>query len=259
MNYRELQLRQLIKNNYVPKTLYQQETAELKEARAQDLIDQLQRDLGINFLLDYGEIIKELKGRTVRDILEEEKQLGEKNKDWEERFSELEELNNQQAQENKGEIKKLKDYNQAYLKKIGDLEKQLFSLAKEKIKGKKEALELVKQLEINWEQDKKQLIKKHEELIDNYHQQEQHLLRELEKKDQNYQQLAKNNQKLSKNLQTQKQEFNEQLRQINLLFDDKAKDYSFIDFNGLYKLLENIKAERERERERESKSKWWWQ
>jgi len=81
MNYRELQLRQLIKNNYVPKTLYQQETAELKEARAQDLIDQLQRDLGINFLLDYGEIIKELKGRTVRDILEEEKQLGEKNKD----------------------------------------------------------------------------------------------------------------------------------------------------------------------------------
>jgi hypothetical protein len=81
MNYRELQLRQLIKNNYVLKSQYQQETAELKKARAQDLIDQLQRDLGINFLLDYSEIIKELKGRTVRDILEEEKQLGEKNKD----------------------------------------------------------------------------------------------------------------------------------------------------------------------------------
>src|SRR4051812_27317340 len=26
----------------------------------------------------------------------------------------------------------------------------------------------------------------------------------------------------------------EQLRKINVLFDDKAQDYSFIDFNGLY-------------------------
>jgi hypothetical protein len=58
-------------------------------------------------------------------------------------------LNNQQAQENKGEVKKLKDYNQGYLKKIGDLEKQLFSLAKEKIKGKKEASELLAKLENN--------------------------------------------------------------------------------------------------------------
>ena len=41
---------------------------------------------------------------------------------------------------------------------------------------------------------------------------------------------------------------NEQLRKINLLFDEKAKDYSFIDFNGLYSLLSQI-AERERERE----------
>ena len=46
-------------------------------------------------------------------------------------------------------------------------------------------------------------------------------------------------------LKTQHQE---QLRKINLLFDEKAQDYSFIDFNGLYSLLSSI-AERERERE----------
>jgi predicted patatin/cPLA2 family phospholipase len=40
----------------------------------------------------------------------------------------------------------------------------------------------------------------------------------------------------------------EQLRKINVLFDDQAQDYSFIDFNGLYSLLSSI-AERERERE----------
>jgi hypothetical protein len=40
----------------------------------------------------------------------------------------------------------------------------------------------------------------------------------------------------------------EQLRKINLLFDEQAKDYQFIDFNGLYALLSSI-AERERERE----------
>ena len=41
----------------------------------------------------------------------------------------------------------------------------------------------------------------------------------------------------------------DQLRKINVLFDDQAQDYSFIDFNGLYSLLSSI-AERERERER---------
>jgi hypothetical protein len=37
------------------------------------------------------------------------------------------------------------------------------------------------------------------------------------------------------------------LRKINLLFDEKAKDYKTIDFNGLLSLLQQVKAERERE------------
>ena len=39
--------------------------------------------------------------------------------------------------------------------------------------------------------------------------------------------------------------FQDQLRKINLLFDDNAKDYEKIDFNGLYSLLEKVKAESE--------------
>ena len=41
----------------------------------------------------------------------------------------------------------------------------------------------------------------------------------------------------------------EQLKAINLLFDEKAQDYAEIDFNGLYALLKGI-AEREKERNR---------
>ena len=71
--------------------------------------------------------------------------------------------------------------------KITDLETQLLNLAKQKIKGKKEAQELLNQLATNWNQAQEnweQEKKKHEELINNYHQQEQHLLRELAQKKQ---------------------------------------------------------------------------
>ena len=86
----------------------------------------------------------------------------------------------------------------------------------------------------------------------------------LEKEKQERQEQIKNlsssNDKLSKEkdslvlnkneaLNQVRQEHLEQLRKINLLFDDKAKDYKTIDFNGLYSLLETIKQERERERE----------
>ena len=46
--------------------------------------------------------------------------------------------------------------------------------------------------------------------------------------------------KLEKEQQQIKQEYTEQLRMINLLFDANAKDYESIDFNGLYNLLAKI-------------------
>jgi hypothetical protein len=39
-----------------------------------------------------------------------------------------------------------------------------------------------------------------------------------------------------------------QLRKINLLFDDNAKDYSEIDFNGLYSLLASIAEEQKKKK-----------
>ena len=50
-------------------------------------------------------------------------------------------------------------------------------------------------------------------------------------------------------LEQVRQKINQQLRQINVLFDENAKNYETIDFNGLLSLLQKVKAERERERE----------
>jgi hypothetical protein len=80
---------------------------------------------------------------------------------------------------------------------------------------------------------------------------EEELTKELKEKEEKIKQLTHNQQ--------------DQFRQINLLFDEKAKDYAEIDFNGLHSLLKGVAeraksplsfdkdGERERERERESK------
>jgi len=97
--------------------------------------------------------VKELetKKQTLQQDLNQNQQ---ENKDWEERFNELEELNSQQAQGYKIREKELKETNQLYQQKVNDLETQLFTLAKQKIKGKKETQELLNQLENNWKEDK---------------------------------------------------------------------------------------------------------
>ena len=64
-------------------------------------------------------------------------------------LNDLEELNNQQATEAKGKERELSEHNQLYQQKVNDLEQQLFTLAKQKIRGKKEASELLKNLETN--------------------------------------------------------------------------------------------------------------
>jgi len=121
------------------------------------------------------------------------------NSEWEIRYNQLENLNNQTNRE-KNELAK---YQVLLEKKVADLEQQLLNLAKQKIKTKKDAEKLLTNLEIQWKQK--------------------------------IQNLEQTNQ--------------EQLRKINLLFDEQAKDYQFIDFDGLYSLLSQIA-----EREKESKS-----
>jgi len=61
---------------------------------------------------------------------------------------------------------------------------------------------------------------------------------------------SQNNSEELENLLEEKEKVSqEQLRKINLLFDDQAQNYHFIDFAGLYSLLSQI-AERERERDK---------
>jgi len=50
-------------------------------------------------------------------------------------------------------------------------------------------------------------------------------------------------------LKQKQQEFNEQLRQINLLFDPQANNYETINFTGLYSLLDKAKKDLENNKE----------
>jgi len=72
------------------------------------------------------------------------------NSEWETRYNQLESLNNQTNRE-KNELAK---YQVLIEKKVEDLETQLLNLAKQKIKGKKDAERLLTNLETQWNQDK---------------------------------------------------------------------------------------------------------
>ena len=159
MNYRHKLLQQQIKNNYVPKDFHLKETQELKKARAQDLIDQLQKDLGIDFLLDYSEIVKKLKGRTVGEVIEQLAEQEQKTKEKQQLLDNTVNLLGSEDIKNltditnllKGKsLKELVDYSNSFQQKIKDLETQLINLAKQKIKGQKEAEKLLSELETKW-------------------------------------------------------------------------------------------------------------
>ena len=72
------------------------------------------------------------------------------NSGWEIRYNQLESLNNQTNRE-KNELAK---YQVLIEKKVEDLETSLLNLAKQKIKGKKDAEKLLAELETKWKQDK---------------------------------------------------------------------------------------------------------
>ena len=134
MNYREQQLRQIIKRDYVPKEEYQSLQYELN----QTLLD-VDYQLQVNTKQENERLKQELKNLQT---------------DWENRYQELEtNLNHQAQQANQNQAQAQKE-KQLYLNKITDLEQALLSLAKQKIKTKKEAKELLNQLETNWNNDK---------------------------------------------------------------------------------------------------------
>jgi len=153
--------------------------------------------------------------------------------------------------------------------KVKDQDKALLDLARSKIKGKKDAERLLGELENNWKDKEKELeqnIKDLTELKNNQIkviQDERKVAQKWKGRVEDKEKELKETKKeleayekadFGKEIEEIKSLQQEQLRKINLLFDEKAKDYEIIDFNGLYSLLEKVKAERERERERESKT-----
>ena len=156
---------------------------------------------------DINEIRTKLNGRTLTEILAE-------NEDYETTVDELK----RQKGELEAEITLLTNSRQNQIKE----KERLITLLKEE----------KKELETKYKKKTKQLD---EEQLEN---------NKLTEKNTNLESKITELQTESKQDQ---QEYHDQLRQINLLFDEKAQDYQVIDFNGLYALLSSS-AERERER-----------
>ena len=229
----------------------------------------------------------------------------------------------QDYQEINEELIQVKEYNQLYQQKITDLENSLLNLAKQKLKGKKEAQRLLSELETNWKQDKENWLKEKqklaartststqtnltklgmtgltlhweqynewakelgvntgnkfggwnleevqakykEKLTQEFATETQPLITDLKaqitKKEQELKELTETSQQITNsksilvnrlgkkeeelvNLREQVshlgQEQQEQLRKINVLFDENAVNYEVIDFERLYQLLTSI-------------------
>ena len=234
----------------------------------------------------------------------------------------------QDYQEINEELIQVKEYNQLYQQKITDLENSLLNLAKQKLKGKKEAQRLLSELETNWKQDKENWLKEKqklaartststqtnltklgmtgltlhweqynewakelgvntgnkfggwnleevqakykEKLTQEFATETQPLITDLKaqitKKEQELKELTETSQQITNsksilvnrlgkkeeelvNLREQVshlgQEQQEQLRKINVLFDENAVNYETIDFDGLCSLLEKIKQQKQ--------------
>ena len=256
---------------------------------------------------------KDLTGNQAQEIQQLNQQLAQTSQDY---------------QEINEELIQTKEYNQLYQQKITDLENSLLNLAKQKLKGKKEAQRLLNDLETNWKQDKENWLKEKqkleartsastqtnltklgmtgltlhweqynewakelgidtknkfggwnleevqakykEKLAQEFATETQPLITDLKaqitKKEQELKELTETSQqitnsksilvnrlgkkeeelvKLREQVNELEQQQQEQLRKINVLFDDQAANYETIDFDGLCSLLEKIKQQKQ--------------
>jgi len=137
--------------------------------------------------------------------LEEEIQdLKQKNTDWEARYNELEHLNTQQIQALTLLAEKRKT-------DLTQEKKALFALAKQKIKGKKEAQTLLNQLTENWNTDRaslEQQIQAKDQQITTQNEAHQDLLAQQKNSLKTIEKLEQINLNLEADLQQSQQEFN---------------------------------------------------
>ncbi|KLL04015.1 MAG: hypothetical protein MRERV_8c048 [Mycoplasmataceae bacterium RV_VA103A] len=209
MNYRELQLRQLIKNDYILKTTHQQEKDQLTAQFQQDQNQTSQQIQQLN---------KQVEGLTL---------LADKRKE--------------------------------------DLEREkqaLITLAKQKIANKKEATELVKQLENSWQREKEEWNQEKQILEQELKSDRNKLLEQKEINKVLTAQLRETRELSEKNSARWVEETEEQLKKIGLIFYPNQalwnSPYNKMDgkrtFDVLYSQLKKTKDEYEKqltERERE--------
>jgi len=111
-----------------------------------------------------------------------------------------------------------------YSQKIESLETQLLNLAKNKLKGKKQAQELLTQLESNWKQDKVHWEQEKTNLITTYQQEKEH-----QQALQDYQ--KKKDEEVKTTLEEVKKQLADQLTQIKKL--EQERDHFKNDLNSI--------------------------
>jgi len=111
---------------------YQQNTKNIQPVENNNQIQELKNQVQHYQKLYQDRVKKDLAGNQEEEIQQLNQQLVQTSQDYQETYEELTQV---------------KEYNRAYQEKIDALETQLLSLAKQKIKGKKEAQRLLSELE----------------------------------------------------------------------------------------------------------------
>jgi len=113
---------------------YQQNTRHVQPVENNNQIQELKNQVQHYQKLYQDRVKKDLAGNQAQEIQQLNQQLEQTVQDY---------------QEINEELIQIKEYNQLYQQKITDLENSLLNLAKQKLKGKKEAQRLLSELESN--------------------------------------------------------------------------------------------------------------
>jgi len=170
---------------------------------------------------DINEIRSKLNGRTLSEVLEDLVSAKQENEDYETTVDEL--------KRKKGELEaEVVSLNNAWKNRVSEKERIITRLTTEKQEAENE---------VSAQQKK---VKHKAKLLDTEQLEYKKSLEQTEQLTIQLTTLKQENQKLLaelKPLDELTQQHQEQLRKINLLFDERAKDYPAIEFNGLYELL----------------------
>jgi DNA repair exonuclease SbcCD ATPase subunit len=206
MNYREQQLRDILKKQYVPKDFHQQTVQRLEKLQEQNLIATLQKDLGIDFTSNYPDLIKQLKGRTIRQVLEED-ELKEETIEQAKLVPKLTREKEQLIQEKQEAHQQAEQEKQALQSQINQLEREQ-DFQDQVVKKQLDQIQQAQQTQFQTEQTNTQLFKDQARLTEELKKERrvsQFSLVDKTKKDQAIKELETQIQKIKENEEGLKQ------------------------------------------------------